>query len=307
MLCTALAVGLCHINVAEGVNKGLCKSFNLTAIKAMVATYASIQVAHYLISIYHCYRHTEIPRQKETLVTRQKGVTLTQETRLSTNVEGGSSVDLMDRLDHFDESMTTAWKWWEYRMNKLFGASISHQICKIADVILEGVTVVLLVTAAHNSHGNLQNLQSIGTIFIPIYLKLFIKAFIQFVSFVYYCKQTCNAGKETQHFEFLHEPANWVKPLEHAVPFLAYLLMGLTALSVGYCHLDLSQQSMQLCKMFPYGVVKAVVVIVALWQLAHHFIAIYHHHVYASKPKRKTAPLEEIPMSETTSHYGQLR
>lgn len=307
MLCTSLAVGLCHINVEDGADKAFCSSFNLTAVKALVATYAAIQVAHHLISIYHCYRHAEIPRQKTTLITREKACTITHESRLTAPVESENPGDLMDRLDHFDENMTTAWKWWEYRMNKLFGASVSHHICKIADVILEGVTVALLVSAAHNSYGNLQNLQSIGAVFIPVYLKLFIKAFVQFVSFVYYCNQTCNTGNQAQLFEFLHEPSKWVKPLEHLVPFVAYVVMGVTALSVGYCHLDISQQTLGLCKVFPYSVVKAVIVIVALCQLLHHFIAIYHHHVYASKPKKKSAPREEIPMSETTSHYGQLR
>ena len=308
MLCTALAVGFCHINVAEGSGNGLCSSFTLSTVKGIVGTYAFIQVAHHLIAIYHVHRHAEIPRRKSTGIPMGNGRSLTLENRTAgRQPDKGDALDLVESLDHFDEGMTEAWKWWEYRMNRILGASVSHHLCKLVDVILESVTVVLLVSAAHNSHGNLQNLQSIGSIFIPVYLKLFAKAFIQLISFAYYCHRSCNVKSERDFAEFLHEPSMWVKPIEHAIPFVSYVIMGVTALAVGFCHLDITDKSLGLCKVFPYGVVKGVVVVVALCQLLHHFVAIYHHHAYASKPKRKRVCGQEIPMSDTTSHYGQLQ
>ena len=192
-------------------------------------------------------------------------------------------------------------------MNRILGASVAHHLCRMIDMILESVAVVLLVSAVHNSHGNLQNLQSIGTVFIPIYIKLFGKALVQLVSFAYYCNRTCSGTSEREFLEVLHEPSAWVKPVEHAVPFVSYSVMGVTALAVGYCHLDITDQSWGLCKVFPYGVVKGVVVAASLCQMLHHFVAIYHHHAFSSKPRRRKATREQIPMSETSSYYGQLQ
>ena len=301
MLCTAIAVGSCHINPSQGVNSGLCSTFNLTTVKAFIGVYAAIQVCHHLISIYHSYRNSTIPEKKTHSIELGRGNTINLENSYATKYP--ENTNFMEPLEHIDEDMGLAWKWWEQRMNKVFGSSVSHHVCKMFDVILEAVMVSLLISAAHNSYGNLQNLKSIGAIFIPMYVKFFGKALIQFIAFVYYYQQMCN---DSRLFEFLVEPNKWIKPLEHALPVVTYTVMGVTALSIGYCHLDISDQSFALCKAFPHNVVNAVVIIVGLCQLIHHTIAINRHHVYAAKHQRKVTQYEDIPMSETTSHYGQL-
>ena len=311
MFCTALAVGFCHISDAQAPHSLLCSSFNVAAIKGIVATYAVLQTAHHLIAIYHARKHAEVPRRKSGgFSVGNEGTAVSQEKKLAARQQPGSGEDRpspLEWLARFDQDMTQAWNWWEYRMNRLLGASVAHHLCRTIDVILESVAVVLLVSAVHNSHGDLQNLRSIGRIFIPIYVKLFGKASVQLVSFAYYCNRTCSGSGEREFLEVLHEPSAWVKPVEHAVPFVAYSVMGVTALAVGYCHLDITDQSLGLCKVFPYGVVKGVVVGASLCQMLHHFVAIYHHHAFSSKPKRRKASHEQIPMSETSSYYGQLQ
>ena len=311
MFCTALAIGFCHISDVEAHYSLLCSSFNIPAIKGIVATYAVLQTAHHLIAIYHARKHAEVPRPKGTgFSLGNGGMLLNQEKKLAARQRPGSVDDRTSPLEwaaHFDEDMTHAWNWWKYRMNRILGASVAHHVCRMIDVILESVTVVLLVSAVHQSQGNLQNLRSIGSIFIPIYIKLFGKALVQLVSFAYYCSRNCGGSIESDFSEVLHEPSAWVKPVEHAIPFLAYSVMGVTALAVGYCHLDITDQRWGLCKAFPYGVVKGVVVGASLCQMLHHFVALYHHHAFSSKPRMRKETNEQIPMSETSSHYGQLR
>lgn len=303
MLCTALAVGYCHINPSTGAGLGLCNTFNLTTIKSLIGVYATIQVCHHFIAIYHSYKHASLPQKKQnSSVDLGSGNTLTFDRTYATRYT--DNPNLMDSVGKLDEDLTTAWKWWEYRMNKIFGAAICHHICKIFDVIMEAVTLSLIVSAAHQSHGNLQNLESMGPIFIPLYVKFFGKALVQLLACIYYYQQVCNNNQ--QIFEILDEPNKWVKPLEHALPVLTYTVMGITALSIGYCHLDTTNQSFALCKTFSHNVVKAVVIVIGICQLIHHLIAMSRHHVYTAKPRRKMTRYEDIPMSETTSHFGQI-
>ena len=275
MLITSMSIGFCHLNKYNN-SSDFCQVFRIQVVETIISLYVICQSIHHLIAIYHNKRHTSLPQRK-----------FNSNVINNNNDNNDNKNSVLDKLEDLNEDLTSSWQWWKYRMDRIFCAHLSHNICNLCDVILEGTTVLFLVRAIHDSQGYMGNITNMPNLLIPLYIKFFGKAFIQFatvlyVSFIMFSKE--NALKFLKH---LNEPGKYKKTIEHLIPVISYVIIGFVTMSIGQCHLnpDLNK-GQKICKIFSFSLVESFIIAMAAIQFIHHILSIYHYRRHSKEPRR---------------------
>ena len=274
MLITSMSIGFCHLN---GYNKSsdFCQVFRIQVVETIISLYIICQSVHHLIAIYHNKRHTSLPEKKFTSNNDRK------------TYDSHDKTSVLDQLEELNEDLTSSWQWWKYRMDRLFCAHLSHNICNLCDVILEGTTVLFLVRAVHDCKGNIAEITNISNLLIPLYVKFFGKAFIQLTMVLYVSFVLFNRETSLRFLKHLREPGRYKKVIEHMIPVISYVIIGFVAMSIGQCHLNPElNKGQQMCKIFSFSVVQSFIIAMAAIQFIHHILSIYHFRRHSKEPKR---------------------
>lgn len=299
ILLACIAFGYCHMD-ERGSNEALCQVFSVKTINTISIILIVFHCLHYLIGIYHNKRHTSLPQKRCSIEDYEMTETKydSKRTKQPTN--------FVSSLENVNQEMTIVYNWWKYRMNRLFSSIVTHHVCNIIDTILEGTQVVVLVNAISSSHGDLSNLNT-ATILLPTCLKLFIKAFIQTVAFICVCRNNYFVESKLSFIDFLREPNKIGKTLEHLIPVLSYIILGLVTIAIGQCHLEgLHAENYPMCEFFSFELVIGILITGALIQFAHHVLCIYHVKRHSSKPKKGEKRTEMEVMSSFSGNTGEF-
>ena len=275
MLLTSMSVGICHLNTNSDNRKSdFCQVFRIQVVETVIALYIICQSIHHLVAIYHNKRHTSLPERKyDSNITSEKNST--------------EKTSVLDQLEELNEDLTSSWQWWKYRMDRIFCAHISHNICNLCDVILEGTSVLFLVRAIHDSKGFMGNITNMPKLLIPLYIKFFSKAFIQLVTLLYVTFIMFNKENALKFLKHLREPGKCKKTIEHLIPIISYIFLGFLTISIGQCHLNPDLNTgQQICKIFSFSLIQSFIIAMAAIQFIHHILSIYHYRRHAKEPKR---------------------
>ena len=274
MLVTSMSIGFCHLN-GYNADSDFCKVFRIQVVESIISLYVICQSIHHLIAIYHNKRHTSLPEKKYT-------------TRKDTKThDNNDKTSVLDQLEELNEDLTSSWQWWKYRMDRMFSAHLSHNICNLCDVILEGTTILFLVRAIHDSDGNMGNITNIPSLLIPLYVKFFGKAFIQLTMFLYVSFVLFNRENSLKFLKHLREPGRYKKAFEHLIPVISYIIIGFVTMAIGQCHLNPELNNGQsMCTIFSFPVVQGFIIALAAIQFIHHILSIYHFRRHSKEPKR---------------------
>lgn len=299
ILLACIAFGYCHMDGRAG-NESICKVFSVKTINAVSIILIIVHCLHYLIGIYHNKRHTSLPQKRSSLQDYEMTETKydSQRTKQPTN--------FVSSLENVNQEMTLVYNWWKYRMNRLFSSIVTHNVCNIIDAILEGTQVVVLVNAISSSHGDLSNLNTVSLL-LPTYIKLFVKAFVQTIALICICRHTYFVESKLGFINFLREPNRIGKTLEHVIPVVSYILLGLVTIAIGQCHLGgLHSETYSLCQFFTFEVVIGILIFGSLIQFAHHVLSIYHVKRHSSKPTKGAKKSDMDVMSSFSGNTGEF-
>ncbi len=291
---TALSVGMCHLNFSSSqVDSQFCATFNLGTVKVVIGLYMTVQIIHHLLAIFNHCRHASLPRRKYHMKFGDRAY------QLQENEED----DVLGDLCSLDEDITAIWEWWKMRMNRILSAHVTQNICNLLDIVLEGVTLVLLIQAVHNCSGNLGNINNMPELLIPIYVKFFGKALAQVFVIMYVGCNHFPAENRLYFLQFFHEPRQVLKTVEHCIPVVTNIFFGLIAMAIGQCHLNTSLGSGHtMCSIFSYNLVYYTIIVVGLAQIFHHGFCMYQYHTHMAKPvSRKDSQRERVELKSMSS------
>ena len=273
MLVTSLSIGICHITNNNN-ESDFCQVFTVNVVQTFISLYIICQSLHYLIAIYHNKRHTSLPRKKYT----------SDDDHIIDHTDKKS---VLNKLEDLNEDLTSSWQWWKYRMDRIFCAHLSHSICNLCDIILEGTTVLFIIRAVHKSNGNMTNIRNFPILLTPLYVKFFCKAFIQLSMMLYVSFVLFNREDSLKFLRHMSEPGKYKKVIEHFIPVLSYVIIGVLTMSIGQCHINPQLNTGQgICRLLPFTVVQSLLIGMAAIQFLHHIIAIYHYRTHTKEPKK---------------------
>ena len=290
-LLTTYAVGSCHIRFSPtNEPAGICKSFNLQTIQIIIGLVIVVKLLHHIISIYNHYHHTSTPTTSPYT---------TSTTVESENTIDGRADDVMDKLYSVDQSVTEAWQFWKFRMNRIMSANVADNMCKMWGITFLGGFIIHLVTEIHNSHGNMGNISDMPRQLWPLYVMFFGKAVVQGVVLLYvYCNHFPFERTLTFIEHLKDQPSRGWKVLEHCLPMFTNIFFGVLTMSIGQCHLNPTLNKGQtMCQIFSYKIVMGVLVVVALIQFLHHILAMWHFHKHCDTPEANRNDQDEMQMT----------
>ena len=287
LLC-AISIGGCHLNWGERAeNTTFCKNMNLSAVEGIICTAMAGHMIHHILAIYNHYRHT---------ASLQKKWCLDEDNSIEMNHL--KPRNMMTELESISTELSQSMDWWKFRMSRIFSANLTNNIFKAADNLLEGTQIILLVRAFHVAKGNLNSVPNWSEVLLPLQICFFLKMTVVLVMLIWVSYRTCQRESKMKVLRLLSEPKGWIQIAEHILPFVVFLMFGLTSSLAGRCMVNADQHA--ICKLFSWSAVESVIMLAAIVMFLYHIKAIHNVHMHGSKWETKKEKYK-IDLNDTAS------
>ncbi len=291
-LLAMISIGTCHLKYTKGEEKqGMCQSMDIQVVNALMGIWMTLQLLIKGYEIYLDYKHTSNPslRSKD-------------EENRAYSEEGP-----MGKLVSMDQSLTKAWSFWEVKMNRIFGANITHHLTDLWSTILVGAFNIHLVNTIYNSGGNMGNIKNWPSQLFLLYISFFGIAIISTAVLMY---SHCTHFSLEQPLVFIkhyvnHPNVKWVS-LTHMIFAVVYSVYGFLSITISHCHLDPTvNRDETLCKYFTLDWVVAIITLIGVAEFVHYSVQMYITNQHCSKPVHQGSELpEDVKMKVTRSQIG---
>ena len=198
----------------------------------------------------------------------------------------------LDEFDKIDGRLSLVWNLWKYRMGRFLVPNCVGHFKSIVSLLFYVMQVVVLLNMINKRRGHIGGIPSLQTSLFPIYTMIVIRLVLQLSVLCWTIHKALHIERNyrfTNAFEELHR---FMPVFEHAIPVVAYTLMLLSSIALGFCHLNTSQSGVHerveniFCATFDMHLLKGVIIFFVVMQTLHYLIGIYHNKRHTSIPKR---------------------
>lgn len=200
------------------------------------------------------------------------------------------AMSILDEVDKLDGRLSHVWHLWEHRMDRLLTPNYSSHLKSMVSVFLCVLQIILILDFVHVSHGHIGNIKHFGVIMLPIYALFVLRLLVQLATLLFVVHRALYVeNRHTVVLSSYEELNRFVPVLEHALPVVTYLLLLVTSVSIGCCHLNFSPDRAQegLCKTFTLDAVQVIVGLYVTTQIIHHLLSLFNHTHHTSMPRRR--------------------
>lgn len=274
LLC-AISIGGCHFNWSESAKAmTFCQNMNLSSVEGIIVSAIIMHVCHHLLAIYNHYRHTSQLKKKWT-VEEESTIEMTHIQRSS----------IMSEVQSISDGLIQSMNWWKFRLSRIFSSNLVNNCCKILEIILEGVQIIILVKAFHHAEGHLKNVPNWEMVLMPTILSYFLKMTVVTLMLIYVCYRSLHGESKYRVIRLLSEPKGWIQIAEHVLPLIVYFHFGLTTVLISKCLVNPNEQG--ICEMFSWSALESIIMMVAIIMFMYHIRAIYNVHAHTCKWETK--------------------
>ena len=192
------------------------------------------------------------------------------------------------QCDAIDRDLTSTWKYWEFRMGRIFTPNFVLHVNSIISLVLNVMQVLLIIEFIRKTNGNFQDVNTF-VIMLPTYIQFSLKMLVQLVALAMVTENVVQKEQKHTIFMIYEELHSCLPVFEHVVPVITYTMFLLCAISIGGCHLDWGERAerTKFCTNMNLSVVEGIICTAVGAHMIHHILAIYNHYRHTTSLQKK--------------------
>lgn len=199
-------------------------------------------------------------------------------------------MEIIDRLENIDSSVSHIWHFWDYRTDWIKYRSVFSHLRSMLSVVLYAAQVLVLLYYVDEYNGDIGDVGEPYFLLLPLLL-LSVMYLITYISGLFLMAATFFNSKKHQRMAALFKDVDkYIPIIEQILPVIVYCLVFVCMIAVGSCHLKPDQANAQngICQTFNIRIVYVTIWTYVGIQVIHHILAIVNNRKHTSMPQRNS-------------------